>query len=93
MADDIKHPRVDEDDARVRAGVERHDAAVADRRLARQQELRQLGQSVGAVAPVNTTTETGSQITLYNWVNRSATSSDFIIRNVEGFQYLIRAAA
>jgi len=32
--------------------------------------------------------DTGNPITLYNWVNRSATSSDFIIRNVEGFQYL-----
>jgi Carboxypeptidase regulatory-like domain/TonB dependent receptor len=88
MADDIKHPRVDE----TTLGFER--ALSGTMRLSLTGVWRDNKNFVTSVnpsarwQPVNTTTETGNPITLYNWVNRSATSSDFVIRNVEGFQYL-----
>ena len=49
VADDIKHPARGRRDDRVRTRADRHDAAVADRGLARQQELRQLGRPVRAM--------------------------------------------
>jgi hypothetical protein len=88
MADDIKHPRVDE----TTLGFER--ALSGTMRLSLTGVWRDNKNFVNSVnpsarwQPVQTTTETGDPITLYNWVNRSATSSDFIIQNVEGFQYL-----
>jgi hypothetical protein len=37
---------------------------------------------------VPTTTDLGTTINLYRWVNKASTSSDFNIQNVEGFQYI-----
>jgi carboxypeptidase family protein/TonB-dependent receptor-like protein len=88
MANDIKHPRVDE----TTIGFER--ALMGDMRLSLTGVWRDNKNFVNSVnpsarwQPVTTTTDTGQTITLYRWVNRATTSSDYIIRNVEGFQYL-----
>ena len=75
--------------ARIRARAERNDAAVTHRHLARQQELRQLGATVGAVAAghdhdddrqARSPSTTGRTVR-----HRTRTTS---IREREGFQYL-----
>ena len=88
MADGIKHPRVDE----FTLGFER--ALSGSMRLSLTGIWRDNKNFVNSVAPnarwtpVTTTDETGKPITLYNWTNRTASDEDYIIRNVEGFQYL-----
>jgi hypothetical protein len=88
IAKDIKHPRVDESTI----GFER--ALKGDMRLSLTGVWRDNKNFVTSVNPsarwetVPTTTETGGTINLYRWVNRAATSSDFVIQNVDGFQYL-----
>ena len=88
IADNIKHPRVDE----ATIGFER--ALMGDMRLSLTGVWRDNKNFVNSVPvsarflPVTSTTDTGNTITLYRWTNRSASSSDFLIRNVEGFQYL-----
>lgn len=88
IASDIKHPRVDESTI----GFER--ALSGSMRLSLTGVWRDNKNFVNSVNPsarwetVPTTTDTGGTVNLYRWVNRAATSSDFIIRNVDGFQYL-----
>jgi hypothetical protein len=85
---DIKHPRVDESTI----GFER--ALKGDMRLSLTGIWRDNKNFVNSVAPsarwtaVPTTDETGKAITLYQWTNRSTSNTDFVVRNVEGFQYL-----
>jgi len=87
MADDIKHPRVDE----FTLGFER--ALSGSMRLSLTGIWRDNKNFVNSVAPdarwtpVNTTDETGKPITLYNWTNRDTSDENYLIRNVEGFQY------
>ncbi|MEO6238178.1 MAG: hypothetical protein ABIQ52_14365, partial [Vicinamibacterales bacterium] len=88
IASDIKHPRVDESTI----GFER--ALKGDMRLSLTGVWRDNKNFVNSVNPsarwdtTTTTTDTGSPINLYRWVNRASTSSDFVIQNVDGFQYL-----
>jgi carboxypeptidase family protein/TonB-dependent receptor-like protein len=88
MAKDIKHPRVDE----TTVGFER--ALRGDMRLSLTGVWRDNKNFVNSVNPsarwdpVTVTTDLGSQLTLYRWTNKAATSSDYIIQNVDGFQYL-----
>jgi hypothetical protein len=88
MAKDIKHPRVDE----TTVGFER--ALRGDMRLSLTGVWRDNKNFVNSVNPsarwdpVTITTDLGTQLTLYRWTNKAATSSDYIIQNVDGFQYL-----
>ncbi len=88
VADDIKHPRVDE----VTLGFER--AVSGTMRLSLTGIWRDNKNFVNSVAPsarwspIQTTTETDQPITLYQWQNRTVSNTDYLIRNVEGFQYL-----
>jgi len=88
VADGIKHPRVDE----VTVGFER--ALSSQMRFSATGVWRENKNFVNSVAPsarwqpVTTTSGLGTPITLYNWVNRTASNEDFVIRNVKGFQYL-----
>lgn len=85
---DIKHPRVDE----TTLGFER--ALKGDMRLSLTGVWRDNKNFVNSVAPdarwtpVTTTDDLGQQITLYQWLNRSSSNQNYVIRNVEGFQYL-----
>ena len=88
MGNDIKHPRVDE----ATVGFER--ALLGDMRLSLTGVWRDNKNFVNSVAPdarwtpVTTTDETGKSITLYRWTNRAASNQNYVIRNVDGFQYL-----
>jgi hypothetical protein len=88
VADDIKHPRVDE----ATIGFER--ALTGSMRLQVTGIWRDNKNFVNSVAPdarwtpVNTTDETGKPITLYNWSNKSSSDENYVIKNVKGFQYL-----
>lgn len=88
VADDIKHPRVDE----ATIGFER--ALTGSMRLQVTGIWRDNKNFVNSVAPdarwtpVNTTDETGKPITLYNWSNKSSSDENYVIQNVKGFQYL-----
>ena len=88
IADDIKHPRVDE----ATLGFER--ALKGDMRLSITGIWRDNKNFVNSVAPdarwnaTTTTDELGNPITLYNWANRAASNQNYVIRNVDGFQYL-----
>ena len=88
IAKDIKHPRVDESTI----GFER--ALKGDMRLSLTGVWRDNKNFVNSVNPsarwerTTANTDTSSTINLYRWVNRASTSSDFVIQNVEGFQYL-----
>jgi carboxypeptidase family protein len=87
MGSDIKHPRVDE----TTLGFER--ALTGSMRLSLTGIWRDNKNFVTSVAqsaqwtPVSTTTDLGNTITLYRWVNRTTSNTDYLIRNVEGFQY------
>jgi len=86
--DKINHPRVDE----ATLGFER--ALKGDMRLSLTGIWRDNKNFVNSVAPdarwnANATTdELGQPITLYNWANRDESQDNFVIRNVDGFQYL-----
>ena len=88
VASDIRHPRVDE----ATIGFER--AFKGDMRLSVTGIWRDNKNFVNSVVPsarwvqVPTTDELGNPITLYQWTNRADSSADYLIRNVEGFQYL-----
>ena len=88
VADNIKHPRVDE----ATIGFER--ALSGSMRLQLTGIWRDNKNFVNSVAtsarwsPVQTTDALGHPITLYRWVNRATTNTDYTIQNVEGFQYL-----
>ncbi len=90
LADDIKHPRVDE----ATLGFER--ALAADIRLSVTGIWRENKNAVSAVnpaarwTPVQITNDLNGPMTLYRWANRTSSNSgsDYIIRNVDGFQYL-----
>ncbi len=91
VADDIKHPRVDE----ITLGFER--AITAGMRLSVTGIWRDNKDFVNSVNPlarwstVTVTNQlTNSPIQLYRWDNRTQTDvgSNNIIQNVEGFQYL-----
>ncbi len=88
IADDIKHPRVDE----VTLGFER--ALTGTIRLSLTGIWRDNKNFVNSVPPsarwdpVTTVDDTGKNITLYRWTNRASTNTDYLIRNVDGFQYL-----
>jgi hypothetical protein len=89
VADDIKHPRLDE----FTVGFER--ALRGDTRLTATVVWRDNKNFVNSINPsarwtpvVLTESLTNSPITLYRWANRTATLTDFEIRNIEGFQYL-----
>lgn len=88
IASDIKHPRVDESTV----GFER--ALTGSMRLSLTGVWRDNKNFVNSVpvsaryTPVTTTTDTGKTLTVYRWTNRAASSSDFLIQNVKGFQYL-----
>jgi hypothetical protein len=87
MASDIKHPRVDEETL----GFER--ALTGTMRLSVTGIWRDNKNFVNSVAqsatwsPVSLTTDLGSSQTFYRWVNRSTSNTDYLIRNVDGFQY------
>jgi hypothetical protein len=88
VSDDIHHPRVDE----ATLGFER--ALTGTMRLSLTGIWRDNKNFVNTVlpsarwSPVTTTTDLGDTITLYRWTNRATSSSDTLIRNVDGFQYL-----
>ena len=79
-------------DDRIRTRADRHDAAVADRRMARQQELRQLGRPVSALDAHNHDDGNRQTDDVLQMDQPGASNTDYLIRNVEGFQYRIRAA-
>ena len=87
MDPNIKHPRVDE----TTVGFER--ALTASMRLSLTGIWRDNKNFVNSVAasaqwsPVTVTTDLGTTQTLYKWVNRTTSNTDYLIRNVEGFQY------
>lgn len=87
IASDIKHPRVDESTI----GFER--AVKGDMRLSLTGVWRDNKNFVNSVNPsarwttVPVTSDTGGALNLYRWTNRAATNSDFVIQNVDGFQY------
>jgi hypothetical protein len=88
VADNIKHPRVDE----ATIGFER--ALTGSMRLSVTGIWRDNKNFVNSVAPdarwtpVTTTDENGKPITLYNWSNKSSSDENYVIQNVKGFQYL-----
>jgi hypothetical protein len=88
VADGIKHPRVDE----ATVGFER--ALSGSTRLSITGIWRDNKNFVNSVAesarwqPVVFTSDLNKPITLYNWANKDQSNTDYIIRNVEGFQYL-----
>jgi len=89
VADDLKHPRVDE------ATISFERALTGDMRLVATGIWRDSTNFLGSVSPSArwravqaTNTLTNQPITLYNWANRSASDTDFLIRNIEGFQFL-----
>ncbi|HEX9365220.1 MAG TPA: carboxypeptidase regulatory-like domain-containing protein [Vicinamibacterales bacterium] len=88
IASDIKHPRVDE----TTVGFER--ALSGSMRLSVTGIWRDNKNFVNSVAqsarwlPVTLNTDLGTPITLYRWANKTASNTDYLIRNVEGFQYL-----
>jgi hypothetical protein len=89
VASDLKHPRVNE------ATIALERALTGDMRLVVTGIWRDSKNFIGSVSPSarwaprqTTNTLTNQPITLYNWANRSASDTDFLIRNVEGFQYL-----
>jgi hypothetical protein len=88
ITDDIKHPRVDE----FTLGFER--ALSGTMRLSLTGIWRDNKNFVNSVAPdarwteVNTVDDNNQPLTLYNWSNRTASNQNYVIRNVEGYQYL-----
>lgn len=89
IEEDLKHPRVDE----MTIGIER--ALRGDTRLAVTGIWRESENFIGSVSPSARWTPTSltnpltnQPITLYHWANRTASESDFLIRNVTGFQFL-----
>ena len=93
IADDIKHPRVDE----ATIGFER--ALTGSMRLSVTGIWRDNKNFVNSVAPdarwtpINATDETGKPIQIYDWSNKAASDENFVIRNVKGFQYLSPSGA
>jgi hypothetical protein len=87
VADDIKHPRVDE----FTVGFER--ALSGSMRLSLTGIWRDNKNFVNSVAPsarwtpVSLTTDLGDTQTLYRWQNRTTSNTDYVIQNVKGFQY------
>jgi hypothetical protein len=89
VADDLKHPRVDE------ATISFERALTGDMRLVATGIWRESTNFIGAVSPsarwaarTANNTLTNQPITLYNWANRSVSDTDFLIRNTTGFQFL-----
>lgn len=90
VADDIKHPRVDE----FTLAFER--ALSADTRLVVTGIFRENKNFVNSVnpaarwRPITITNDLNGDMTLYYWDNREASddTSNYVIRNVKGFQYL-----
>jgi hypothetical protein len=85
---DIKHPRVDE----VYGAVER--AIGGSMRLTLTGIYRENKNFINSISPNATWTPisvtnglTNQPLTLYKWANRVATQSDFLIRNIAGYQY------
>jgi len=87
MGSDIKHPRVDEETV----GFER--ALTGTMRLSLTGIWRDNKNFVNSVAqsatwtPVSLTTDLGTTQTFYRWANRATSNTDYLIRNVDGFQY------
>lgn len=88
VASNLKPPRVEE----LTAGFER--VIPGNMHLAVTGIRRETSNVVGAVAPLArwapvTTTNAlaGAPITLYRWVNRSSSESNYLIQNVAGFEY------
>jgi hypothetical protein len=88
VADDLKHPRVDE----TTLSMER--ALTGDMRFAVTGIWRDSTNFIGSVSPsarwlpVEAINElTDQPITLYNWDNRDTSDTDFLIRNIAGFQF------
>jgi hypothetical protein len=84
----LTHPRVDE----VYGAVER--ALGSSMRLTLTGIFRENKNFINSVSPAATWSPvivtnglTNSPLTLYRWANRAATQTDFLIRNVDGFQY------
>jgi len=89
VADDIKHPRVDE----ITLAFER--ALSPSTRFVATGIWRENKDFVNSVSPSARwspiTVETdlnGQSLTVYQWANRIASQTDYVIRNVKGFQYL-----
>lgn len=90
VSDDISHPRVDE------ATIAFERAITPEMRLSVTGIWREWKNFVGSVnpaarwSPFTFTDTTGKALTLYRWANRTASQagSNFIIQNVDGFQYL-----
>jgi len=88
MYPNLKHPRVDE----VYGALER--ALGSSMRLTVTGIYRENKNFMNSVSPNATWSPvsvtnllTNSPITLYKWANRTATQTDFLITNVDGFQY------
>jgi hypothetical protein len=88
VADDLKHPRVDE------ATVALERALTGDTRLVVTGIWRDSKNFVASVNPsarwaprTITNPLTNQPMTVYRWQNRSTSDTDFLIRNVEGFQF------
>lgn len=89
IADDIKHPRVDE----ATLAFER--ALTGVMRLSVTGIWRENTNFVNSVAPdarwtpvvLSTGLAGVPTVTAYRWANRSASNSNFVIQNVDGFQY------
>jgi hypothetical protein len=89
VADNLKHPRVDEATLSMERGI------TGDIRFVATGIWRENTNFIGAVSPSArwapqqaNNSLTNQPITLYNWANRDTSDTDFIIRNVEGFQFL-----
>jgi Carboxypeptidase regulatory-like domain/TonB dependent receptor len=88
VADDLKHPRIDE------ATISLERALTGDMRLVVTGIWRDSTNFIGSVNPSArwrpvqaTNTLTNQPITLYNWDNRDDSDTDFVIQNVAGFQF------
>ncbi len=84
----IKHPRVDE----VYGAVER--AIGGSMRLTVTGIYRENKNFINSISPNATWSPvtvtnglTNAPLTLYKWANRAATQTDFLIRNIAGYQY------
>jgi hypothetical protein len=87
MANNIDHPRVDEETI----GFER--ALTGTMRLSLTGIWRDNKNFVNSVAesatwtPVSLSTDLGTTQSFYRWANKSSSNTDYLIRNVDGFQY------
>ena len=101
MNSDVKHPRVDEVYGAVEraltattrltvTGIYRENTNFINsvNPSARWTPVNVTTATCPSGAPGNCSNISAIPLTLYRWANRAATQTDFLIRNVDGFQYL-----